>query len=188
MGFALADEYASRGAKVTLISGPVQLKTTYSSISRIDVESAKEMYNIVLNKFSKVDIGILCAAVSDYRPLNYSENKIKYKINKPFSLMLKLNSDIAFNLGKLKNHKQILVGFALETNDELSNAIKKLQQKKMDFIILNSLNEKGAGFQTNTNKITIIDKYGNQRKFPLKPKKEIAIDIVNYIFNKTCNY
>lgn len=181
MGFALAEECADRGSKVTLISGPVQLKTTHPNIFRINVESALEMYNIVLNNFLEVDIGILSAAVADYKPIYFSEKKIKHKINEPFLLALTINSDIAFNLGKIKKLGQILVGFALETNNELSNAIEKLHQKNLDYIILNSLKEKGAGFQSDTNKITIVDKQGVEKRFPLKSKKEVAADIINYI-------
>jgi phosphopantothenoylcysteine decarboxylase/phosphopantothenate--cysteine ligase len=183
MGFALAEECAERGAKVILVSGPVRLKTIHPNIFRIDVESAEEMYNATLSKFSEVDIGILCAAVADYKPLYYSENKIKHKANEPFSLELTSNLDIALALGKMKKSGQILVGFALETENELSNSIEKLQKKNLDFIVLNSLKEKGSGFQTNTNKITIINMIGKQKEFPLKSKKEVAIDIVDYILS-----
>ncbi|BAG83872.1 bifunctional phosphopantothenoylcysteine decarboxylase/phosphopantothenate--cysteine ligase CoaBC [Candidatus Azobacteroides pseudotrichonymphae] len=183
MGFALAEECAERGAKVILVSGPVRLKTIHPNIFRIDVESAEEMYNATLSKFSEIDIGILCAAVADYKPLYYSENKIKHKANEPFSLELTSNLDIALALGKMKKSGQILVGFALETENELSNSIEKLQKKNLDFIVLNSLKEKGSGFQTNTNKITIINMIGKQKEFPLKSKKEVAIDIVDYILS-----
>lgn len=186
MGFALAEECADRGAEVILISGPVQLKTIHPNIFRINAESAEEMYNIALSKFLEVDIGILCASVADYKPLHYSENKIKRRTDKLFSLELMPNPDIAFALGKIKKTGQILAGFALETDNELSNAKKKLKQKNLDFIILNSLRENGAGFQTDTNKITIIDMQGKQEKFPLKSKQEVAIDIVNYIYYRFC--
>ncbi|GHS98543.1 phosphopantothenoylcysteine decarboxylase [Bacteroidia bacterium] len=179
MGFALAEECASRGAKVILISGPVKLNTIYPSIKRIDVESAEEMYRAALEYFPQMDAGILCAAVADYKPVHYSENKLKRKTGEVLDLKLTPNPDIAAALGQIKKPGQILVGFALETDSERIHAEEKLKKKNLDFIVLNSLKEAGSGFQVDTNKITILDSLGNVKDFPLKSKKEVAKDIIN---------
>jgi phosphopantothenoylcysteine decarboxylase/phosphopantothenate--cysteine ligase len=184
MGFALAEECASRGAEVILISGPVKLDAIHPEIKRIDVESAEEMLRAALSYFPEMDAGILCAAVADYKPVHYSEKKVKRKTGELFSLELIPNPDIAAALGKIKKEEQILVGFALETDNEISNAKEKLQKKNLDFIVLNSLKDAGAGFQGDTNKITIIDSKGNSENFPLKSKRAVASDIVDSIGKK----
>lgn len=176
MGYALAEECATRGAKVTLISGPVQLQTQHPNIYRIDVESAEEMYHTALKEYADADAGILCAAVADFTPENVSEHKIKREKD-DLILRLKPTQDIAAALGEKKKSNQILVGFALETNNEAEHAKDKLQRKNLDFIVLNSLRDSGAGFRHDTNKISIID--GKETiSYPLKSKKEVATDIV----------
>ncbi|GHV59800.1 phosphopantothenoylcysteine decarboxylase [Bacteroidia bacterium] len=184
MGFALAEECASRGAEVVLISGPVKLDTIHSNIRRVDVESAEEMYQAALKYFPAMDASILCAAVADYKPLHYSENKVKRQAGEGFVLELTQNPDIAAALGKIKKPGQTLIGFALETDNERIHAEKKLRKKNLDFIVLNSLKDEGAGFQTETNKITILDACGNVKEFPLKMKREIAKDIINETIQK----
>lgn len=181
MGFALAEECASRGAKVTLIAGPVSLETKSPNIHRIDVESAEEMFEASVEAFPSMDAAILCAAVADYKVKEQAKEKIK-RTGDEMNMLLIPNKDIAAQLGQMKN-KQLLVGFALETNDEESNAIKKMEKKNLDFIVLNSLNDTGAGFQHDTNKISILSKNGEKEDFPLKSKKEVAFDIINRIFN-----
>ena len=180
MGYALAEELAEKGAKVILVSGPVSITTNKRGIRIIAVESASEMYEETVKEFAECDGAILCAAVSDFTPLQ-TEN-IKTKRGKEnWNLELKPTKDIAAELGRLKRNKQLVVGFALETNDEIQNAKKKLEKKNLDFIVLNSLNERGAGFQFDTNKITIIDKNNNQQVFELKSKKEVATDIIQKV-------
>lgn len=181
MGFALAEECASRGAKVTLIAGPVSLETISPNIHRIDVESAEEMFEASIEAFPSMDAAILCAAVADYKVKEQAKEKIK-RTGDEMNMLLIPNKDIAAQLGQMKN-KQLLVGFALETNDEESNAIKKMEKKNLDFIVLNSLNDTGAGFQHDTNKISILSKNGEKEDFPLKSKKEVSFDIINRIFN-----
>ena len=177
MGYALAEECASRGAKVTLVSGPVTLNISHSNIKKIDVESAQEMYESAKEAFMKADAGILCAAVADFTPEMVANHKIKREKD-DLTLHLKPTQDIAASLGKLKQSNQVLVGFALETNDEQQNAKGKLERKNFDFIVLNSLNDKGAGFRVDTNKITIIDKE-EITPYPLKSKTEVASDIID---------
>lgn len=177
MGFALAAECAKRGAEVILITGPVQLPTPEGRIHRYDVESASEMKTLAEKKFPEMDAAILSAAVADFTPKSVYDKKIKR--NKPdLELHLKPTADIAAILGGMKTSKQRLVGFALETNDEMNHALDKLVRKNFDFIILNSLRDSGAGFKCDTNKVTILSSRG-QQDFPLKPKKEVAADIVN---------
>ena len=184
MGFALADECASRGAKVILIAGPTQQKTRYTSVERYDVESASQMFEAVKEKFPEVDAAILSAAVADYTPEQVANEKIKREKTGEMTLALKPTQDIAAYLGSWKNNfplrEKILVGFALETNNEETNALDKLNRKNLDFIVLNSLNDKGAGFQCDTNKVTIIDREGRE-EYPLKSKAEVAHDIVNHL-------
>lgn len=177
MGYALAEECAERGAEVTLISGPVNLTTTHPRIHRINVESAADMYEAATRLYPTCDAGILCAAVADFTPAVVADHKIKREKD---DLVLRLmpTHDIAAALGKNKNPQQILVGFALETNDEAAHAQDKLHRKNFDFIVLNSLNDKGAGFRCDTNKITIIDASGSV-PYPLKSKMEVAADIIN---------
>lgn len=177
MGIALAEECAERGAMVELICGPVSIKTNHSNIHRTDVESAAQMYQAATETFPGMDAAILCAAVADFTPSEVADNKIKREGNK-LILELAPTKDIAQALGQMKKENQVMVGFALETNDEENHAKEKLQKKNLDFIVLNSLQDEGAGFQHNTNKVTLIDKEG-EAEFPLKSKKEVAKDIVN---------
>lgn len=177
MGFALAEECARRGADVTLITGPVELETQHSRITRINVESAGEMYEAAVNAFDEADAGILCAAVADYTPETVSDNKIKREKEEILTLHLRATRDIAASLGAMKRDNQRLVGFALETTNEQQNAQDKLKRKNLDFIVLNSLNDKGAGFRHDTNKISIIDRE-SRTDYPLKTKTEVAQDII----------
>lgn len=177
MGFALAEECAARGMDVTIVAGPVMMKTVNPSIKRIDVESAEEMYEACQKLYPEMDSAILCAAVADFTPETTADHKIKRE-GDDLVLRLKPTHDIAASLGKIKREDQTLVGFALETNDEETNAQGKLKRKNFDFIVLNSLNDKGAGFRTDTNKITIISAEG-KTEYPLKPKTEVAKDIID---------
>lgn len=177
MGLALAESCARRGAKVTLVCGPVQGHTEHPSVHRIDVESAEEMYAASTSLFGKMDAAILCAAVADFTPAHTAESKIKREGN-GLTIQLKPTRDIAEALGKMKREGQILVGFALETHDETAHAKDKLARKNLDFIVLNSLNDKGAGFRHDTNKITIISPT-EEIPYPLKNKTEVAEDIIN---------
>ncbi|MDH6359248.1 bifunctional phosphopantothenoylcysteine decarboxylase/phosphopantothenate--cysteine ligase CoaBC [Parabacteroides sp. PF5-9] len=181
MGFALANACAQRGADVTLITGPVSLETPHSQIKRIDVESADEMYAVTTQLFPESDVAILSAAVADFRPASRSEQKIKREKEDHLTLSLVPNKDIAAALGRTKHERQFLVGFALETNDALLHAKEKLQRKNLDMIVLNSLEEQGAGFKYDTNKISILDREGNQTDYPLKDKQEVANDIIHKI-------
>ena len=180
MGFALAEECALRGSEVILIAGPVSLKNNHPNIKRIDVESAQQMYDASIQNFESADVAILCAAVADYRPKEQADAKIKRVDGVDLTLELVPNRDIAASLGKLKKENQILIGFALETNDEQNNALKKIEKKNLDFIVLNSLNDAGAGFQHDTNKISILSRNGNKKDFELKDKKTVAKDILDY--------
>ncbi|MDR0541093.1 MAG: bifunctional phosphopantothenoylcysteine decarboxylase/phosphopantothenate--cysteine ligase CoaBC [Dysgonamonadaceae bacterium] len=184
MGFALAEECALRGAEVVLISGPVSLSIARPNIRRIDVESAEEMYRAALEYFPTADTAILCAAVADYKPVHYSENKLKRTAGKDRVLELTPNPDIAAALGKIKKPEQLIIGFALETDNETVHAEEKRRKKNLDFIVLNSLKDEGAGFQGDTNKVTILDARGNVKEFPLKMKKEIAKDIIDETMQK----
>lgn len=175
MGFALAEECAARGADVTLIAGPVNLKTQNPGINRIDVTSAQQMYEAAMEHFPESDAAILCAAVADFTPAVTSDTKIKRKGE--ITLTLKPNPDIAASLGAIKRPDQRMVGFALETNDEFSNAQDKLERKNLDFIVLNSLHDEGAGFGYDTNKVTLIDRNGSD-ELPLQSKKDVAKAIV----------
>ena len=181
MGYAIAENCASRGATVTLISGPVSIKAKHPSIKVINVESAVEMYNASVDIFPSCDVAVMCAAVADYAVENQSIHKIKRDHDDVPVIKLKKNPDIAAKLGNLKKDNQILVGFALETDNEEANAAGKLRKKNLDFIVLNSLSDKGAGFMTDTNKITIIDNTGSVKHYGLKNKKLVAEDVVNEI-------
>ena len=176
MGFALAEECARRGAEVTLIAGPVSMSCS-ANIHRIDVESCEEMYRAATTHFANMDAAILCAAVADFRPENVAAEKIKREKD-DLVIRLKPTHDIAAQLGQMKKQGQLLVGFALETNDEEANAQKKLQKKNLDFIVLNSLQRKGTCFQSDDNQISILSANG-QVDFDKKPKTEVAKDIVN---------
>ena len=184
MGFALAETCAQQGAEVTLIAGPVSLKAIHPNIKRIDVESAEEMYKIAMNVFPEADAAILCAAVADYRPDTQATDKIKRENEGEMTLRLVPNKDIAASLGAIKQDKQLLLGFALETNNEVAHAVDKLKRKNLDFIVLNSLRDAGAGFRCDTNKITIIDREGKKIAYPLKSKQEVAEDIVNHLASR----
>ena len=177
MGYALAENCAQRGAEVTLISGPVNLQTQHTAIRRIDVESAEEMYRAAMELYPSCDAGILCAAVADFTPETVAPTKIKREKD-DLVIKLKPTHDIAAALGQTKHSHQRLIGFALETNDELAHAQEKRKRKNFDFIVLNSLNDKGAGFRCDTNKITIVDETG-YTPYPLKSKKEVATDIID---------
>nr|WP_129733468.1 bifunctional phosphopantothenoylcysteine decarboxylase/phosphopantothenate--cysteine ligase CoaBC [Parabacteroides goldsteinii] len=179
MGFALAEACAAQGAEVTLIAGPVSLTTTHPNIHRVDVESAEEMYQAAVAAYPEADAGILCAAVADYRPEVQADEKIKRESKGDIMLYLVPNKDIAASLGAIKREGQLLVGFALETNNEATNAESKLKRKNLDFIVLNSLRDAGAGFRCDTNKISIIDNKGEVASYPLKSKQGVATDIVN---------
>lgn len=182
MGYSIANTAASLGAKVILISGPSHEKVSYNNIQIIKTESAEQMYNEVHTYFDQADIVIATAAVADYRPAEIVTQKIKKKDAK-LQIDLIPTKDILASMGKIKKH-QFLVGFALETNNELANAKGKLKRKNLDMIVLNSLQDKGAGFATSTNKITIIDKFGTIKDFELKSKKEVAKDIFKSILDK----
>ena len=177
MGFALAEACAGRGAEVTLVTGPVCLQTSHPCIHRVDVETAAEMANQAQLYFQQADAGILCAAVADFTPETTAGYKIKREKD-DLTLRLKPTQDIAAMLGQVKTAKQKLIGFALETNDEQHNAQSKLERKNFDFIVLNSLNDSGAGFRYDTNKISIIDRQGHT-DYPLKSKSEVAQDMIN---------
>ena len=189
MGFALAEECAQRGAEVTLVAGPVSMECS-EAIHRIDVESCEEMYQAATAAFKESDAAILCAAVADFRPEQQAKEKIKRETHPQplptgrgesgLTLRLVPNPDIAAALGKMKTEKQVLVGFALETNDEEVNAKKKLEKKNLDFIVLNSLQNKGTCFQSDENQISIISKEG-QRDYEKKSKQAVARDIVDEI-------
>ena len=179
MGFALAEECAARGHKVTLIAGPVNMKCS-PCINRIDVESAQEMYDAATKAFPEMDAAILCAAVADYRPVTQANEKIKREDKSDMTIELTANPDIAATLGKMKTKDQVLVGFALETNDEEVNARKKLEKKNLDFIVLNSTRNEGTTFGYDDNQISIIDREG-QYDFEKKPKTEVAKDIINHL-------
>lgn len=177
MGFALAEECAARGAEVTLVAGPVQMKISHPAIHRIDVESCAEMYEATTAAFTEANAAILCAAVADFTPETTADTKIKRE-GDDLVLRLKPTHDIAAALGRMKQPHQHLVGFALETNDETAHAQDKLRRKNLDFIVLNSLRDAGAGFRHDTNKVTIISN-NNIKEYPLKSKTEVAKDIVD---------
>lgn len=179
MGFALAEACAEQGAEVTLVAGPVALSTHHPAIKQVDVESAEEMYEAATQAFPDSDAAILCAAVADYRPEQRAEQKLKRETQGELMLHLVPNKDIAAALGATKRPDQVLVGFALETNDEAAHAADKLKRKKLDFIVLNSLRDAGAGFRCDTNKVTILDAEGHTKAFELKSKQAVAVDIVN---------
>jgi len=179
MGFALAEECAARGAEVELVCGPVQLSTTTAGIHLTRVESAQQMWEAASSLFPSMDAAILCAAVADFTPDNVADQKIKRE-GDDLVLRLKPTRDIAKGLGAIKRDDQRLIGFALETNDELDNARKKLQKKNFDFIVLNSLQDEGAGFQHDTNKITIVSAT-DVKAYPLKPKTDVARDIIDQL-------
>jgi phosphopantothenoylcysteine decarboxylase/phosphopantothenate--cysteine ligase len=180
MGFALAEVFLKKGAKVKLISGPTNLTLSHDNLDLIHVVSADDMFNEVKNYWKEQDFGVFSAAVADYRPKEVSLDKIKKKSNE-LSLELIKNPDILQWAGQMKTDTQFLVGFALETSNELENASLKLENKNLDCVVLNSLQDKGAGFASDTNKVTILDKRNNKTEFSLKSKYEIAEEIVLHI-------
>ncbi|MCK6618630.1 MAG: bifunctional phosphopantothenoylcysteine decarboxylase/phosphopantothenate--cysteine ligase CoaBC [Cyclobacteriaceae bacterium] len=183
MGFAIAEALASEGADVELITGPTHLHTNYPGISVKKVISAEEMFNAVTQVFPQADITVLAAAVADYKPVTRADQKIKKKAD-TLTLELTKTHDIAATLGKQKNNGQFIVGFALETENEQANALKKLESKNFDLIVLNSLNDPGAGFGYDTNKITLIDRQQRVEEFETKDKHAVARDIVHAIIDR----
>jgi phosphopantothenoylcysteine decarboxylase/phosphopantothenate--cysteine ligase len=183
MGFALAEECASRGAQVTLVSGPVSLKTAHANIERIDVTTAIEMYDAVMAALPQNDAIILCAAVADYRVENVADSKIKREKTQEPIIKLTPNPDIARAVGQAKRSDQITVGFALETDNEQVNAQSKLERKNLNFIVMNSLRDKNAGFQVDTNKVTILTDKGETIEGECKSKRDVAHDIVDVLHN-----
>ena len=179
MGYAVAEAAAKLGAEVFLVSGPVNISLENSRVKIIPVTSAKDMYEAAHTYFPTCDIAVLSAAVADYRPKQVASEKIK-KNDSSLTLELEKTQDILKSLGEIKKH-QFLVGFALETQNELENAKSKLKKKNLDLIVLNSLKDKGAGFKADTNKVTLINKDNKVQRFAVKPKTEVANDILQYI-------
>lgn len=184
MGVAIAREFVAQGADVTLVLGPTQVTFELNGMSVINVQSAKEMYDACIDVFPETDIAVMSAAVADYSPVTVAGEKIK-KSDDTLSLVFKKTQDILKYLGQQKKNNQVLVGFALETSNEHENALHKLQQKNADIIVLNSLRDKDAGFGKDTNKITIYDKKGTQKRFEVKSKESVAKDIVDFITEYT---
>ena len=179
MGYAIAEELYKRGAEVVLISGPVSIQLKSKAIQLINVESAEEMFGAAMEN-TNFDIAVLASAVADYSPVEVAAAKIK-KSDGILDIKLKKTKDILLGLGNIKSEKQVLVGFALETNNEKENAVKKLKEKNADLIVLNSLNDEGAGFKNDTNKVTIFTRDGKEKKFGIKSKDLVAKDIVDSI-------
>lgn len=184
MGFAIADEASRRGAEVTVVAGPVSIAPQEKSVRVVKVESAREMCAECTKLFPDSDIAIMAAAVADYAPAVRADRKIKREHTDSMTIDLVRNPDIAATLGEMKRPGQMLVGFALETNDEYKNALGKMQRKNLDMIVLNSLRDKGAGFGGDTNKITVFMNDGSQHDFELKSKSLVAADILNLIEKK----
>ena len=183
MGYAIAEELANQGAEVILVSGPVNLEVNNPLITKIGIQTAQEMFDASIKHFPNCDAAIMSAAVADFKPAQKFDKKVK-RGKEDMQIRLEPNKDIAAELGKIKKDKQVLVGFALETDNEIENAKKKINNKNLNFIVLNSLNDKGAGFGFDTNKICIIDNIGNKVSFDIKPKKEVAVDIVNELIKR----
>ncbi len=183
MGYAIASQLMQHGAQVVLVSGPVSEKPPENLYKLVSVTTALQMHEVCMNIFPEMDGAILVAAVSDYRPKTAARTKIK-RTSKNLTLELEANPDIAADLGKIKKENQFLVGFALETDNGIENAREKMFRKNFDFIILNSLRDQGAGFSTDSNKITILEKDNRISEFPLKSKQEVAEDIVAYLYSK----
>lgn len=178
MGYSIAEAFAQRGATVYLVSGPTGLRVSHNNIEKIDIVSADEMQQACIKLFPQADITVMAAAVADYKPTEYNKKKIKKEKTNLSTLSLSRTPDILAQLGAMKSSQQILVGFALETDNETDNAKQKCVEKNLDFIVLNSLKDKGAGFGTKTNKIAIVDTSGTVETYALKHKKEVAADIV----------
>jgi len=182
MGYALAEAFASRRAEVTLVSGPVSLEIRRQGIKLVRVTSAAEMYEACREVIGEMDVAVFNAAVSDFTPAERSSSKVKRGM-KQWSIQLKPTRDIAATLGKEKREGQLFVGFALETDDELKHAREKLERKNLDLIVLNSLRHEGAGYGTDTNRVTTIDREGSVKTYELKPKQQVAGDLVELIIN-----
>ena len=182
MGIAIAEEATARGAEVVLVLGPTHLQATHPNIQTIKVQNAAQMYEAVHKEFDTADITVMAAAVADFTPEQTAAQKIK-KTGDAMTLSLKATKDILASLGQKKNDNQILIGFAMETENEKANALKKLQKKNLDFIVLNSLREKNAGFKHDTNKVSILTKTGKVIDYPLKTKKAVAGDIFDLVLN-----
>lgn len=180
MGFALAQAFLNEGARVVLVSGPSALHLQHEHLQLIRVESAQQMLAACSSYMQSYRVAIFAAAVADYRPKYTAKQKIKKKGDE-LLLELEKTPDILAHFGKHKKNNQLLIGFALETNDEIANAKSKIQRKNLDFIVLNSLQDKGAGFSVDTNKISILDKHNNICNFELKNKEKVAQDILNYL-------
>lgn len=185
MGLAIAENLASRGATVDLIVGPSNINSSIASINIIRIKSADDLFEAVKERFLKTDISVFAAAVSDYKPQSIANQKIK-KSDVTLKLVLAKNIDIALEMGKIKKNNQFTVGFALETENEVFHAQEKMKKKNFDMIVLNSLNDKGAGFSVETNKITIFSVNKEPKSYPLKSKKEVAIDLVDNIIEQFC--
>ena len=183
MGFALAEAFADRGFDVLLIAGPVHIVAVNPAIKRIDVVSADDMYRAVMQHFAESDVGVFCAAVADFTPTVAADHKIKRKTD-DLVIRLKPTQDIAAAAGRQKRQGQFIVGFALETDDEEANAVDKMQRKNLDMIVLNSLNDQGAGFGYDTNKVTVIERNGRRTDLPLQSKTEVARRIVEAVVEK----
>lgn len=181
MGFALADAASRMGAEVTVVSGPVNITPSDRNIKVISVESAREMLDSCWEVFPQSDIAIMCAAVADYAPADKATRKIKRETDEVPAIRLVKNPDIAAEMGKIKRDDQKLIGFALETNDAIVNAKGKLERKNLDMIVVNSLADKGAGFGTDTNKVTLVNRNGEETALPLMSKKEVALEILRAI-------
>lgn len=183
MGFALAEAFADRGFDVLLIAGPVHIVAVNPAIKRIDVVSADDMYRAVMQHFAENDVAVFCAAVADFTPTVAADRKIKRKTD-DLVIRLKPTQDIAAAAGRQKRQGQFIVGFALETDDEEANAVDKMQRKNLDMIVLNSLNDQGAGFGYDTNKVTVIERNGRRTDLPLQSKTEVARRIVGAVVEK----
>ena len=183
MGFALAEAFADRGFDVLLIAGPVHIVAVNPAIKRIDVVSADDMYRAVMQHFAENDVAVFCAAVADFTPTVAADHKIKRKTD-DLVIRLKPTQDIAAAAGRQKRQGQFIVGFALETDDEEANAVDKMHRKNLDMIVLNSLNDQGAGFGYDTNKVTVIERNGRRTDLPLQSKTEVARRIVEAVVEK----
>lgn len=186
MGFAIAEAFAVQGADVILVTGPVSRKTQAAGVKVIPVTSADEMFNRCSELMGKIDIAVFNAAVSDYTPVSTSETKVK-RGGDEWTIRLKPTKDIAAEMGRRKLDGQLLVGFALETDNELEHARQKLKKKNLDLIVLNSLQDDGAGFGSDTNRVTIIDRLGSAHKYELKPKDQVAADLVERVIKMVEN-
>ncbi len=184
MGYAIAEAFAAEGAKVTLVSGPVSIENRASGVELIDVTTAEEMFEVCMGLIEGIDIAVFNAAVSDFTPIETSLQKVK-RGKEDWTIRLTPTRDIAAAMGQAKKDEQLFVGFALETDNELEHARSKLQKKNLDLIVLNSLQEAGAGFGTDTNKVTMIDRSGNTEEYELKPKSLVAVDLVERVVKMT---